>query len=162
MHAAAIDAGLHLHGHCHCGDLRFFLDWPGAQATLPGRACSCTFCTRHGAVWVAHPDARVAIEVAPHGAASRYRFGTRTAEFLVCMRCGSVVACTSRIEGRDYAVVNANMLDAPAIGLAVEPVDFEGEPDAARLARRARRWCRMAPATQVLGPPGLEPGTKGL
>jgi hypothetical protein len=72
---------------------------------------------------------------------SRYAFGTRTAEFHVCSRCGVVPVVTSEIEGRLYAVVNVNTFDGvDAALLRRSPANFDGEGTDSRLARRARNW----------------------
>lgn len=131
---------MELRGSCHCGNLRYTLDWPGTPEAIPGRACTCGFCTRHGTVWTAHPGAELAIETADAKAISRYAFETKTAEFWICTRCGVVPVCTSRIDGRDYAVVNVNTLDDGAISIEHAPVSFDGEDEIRRLERRRQRW----------------------
>ena len=131
---------MELHGRCHCGNIRYVLAWPGEPASLPARACACSFCSRHGAAWTAHPEARLAIETSDDDAVSRYAFETKTAEFWICARCGVVPVCTSRIDGRDHAVVNVNTLDAANIALERAPVSFGDEDEATRLQRRKRRW----------------------
>ena len=75
-------------GACHCGTLRFALHWPDDAATIPARACGCTFCTKHGAVWTSHPGARLQVSVSDAAHWQRYAFGTKTADFHVCGRCG--------------------------------------------------------------------------
>jgi len=144
---------MELHGSCHCGNLRFVLSWPGDPDSLPGRACDCGFCARHGAVWTGHPDAPLLIETADPDAVSRYAFKTKTADFLVCTRCGIVPVCTSRIDGRDHAVVNANTFDDPAIPVETAAASFDGEAADARLERRSRRWI----ATVRVQPASFEP-----
>jgi hypothetical protein len=129
-----------LRGSCHCGDLRYVLDWPGEPASIPARACTCGFCTRHGAVWTAHAEARLAIEAAEPSAISRYAFETKTAEFWICTRCGVVPVCTSCIDGRDHAVVNANTLDDATIRIDRALLTFDGEDETQRLQRRKERW----------------------
>jgi hypothetical protein len=131
---------MELRGSCHCGNVRYTLAWPGEPAAIPARACTCSFCTRHGAAWTAHPDATLAIEVADSTALARYAFETKTAEFQVCVRCGVVAACTSRIDGRDYAVVNVNTFDDATISVEQAPVSFDGEEESGRLQRRRARW----------------------
>lgn len=131
---------MELRGSCHCGNLRYTLDWPGAPTVMPGRACTCGFCTRHGAVWTGHADATLSIRIADVGAVSRYAFETMTAEFLACTRCGVVPACISRIDGRDHAVVNLNTLDDATVAVEIAPASFDGEDEAQRLARRRQRW----------------------
>lgn len=128
-------------GRCHCGNISFRLEWPGEPAKIPARACGCTFCTKHGGVWTSHPGAQLSVSIADASRASRYRFGTRTATFHVCMDCGVPPVVTSEIEGRTYAVVNVNTfegLDRSRLDLAA--ADFEGEEKDARLARRTRNW----------------------
>lgn len=131
---------MELHGSCHCGNIRYVLAWPGEPLAIPGRACTCGFCARHGAVWTGHPDAQLTIETTDPAAVSRYAFETRTAEFWTCKRCGIAPVCTSRIDGRDYAVVNLNTLDDAAIAIEPTPVSFDGEDEGQRLERRRQRW----------------------
>ena len=72
---------------------------------------------------------------------SRYAFGTRTAEFHVCTRCGIVPVVTSRIGGNLYAVVSVNAFEGvePSL-LHLAPASFDGEEEGSRLARRKRNW----------------------
>jgi hypothetical protein len=72
---------------------------------------------------------------------SKYAFGTRTADFHICSRCGVVPVVTSTVDGGVYAVVNVNALDGldPQL-LRRAAVDFDGEDADARLARRKRAW----------------------
>jgi len=128
-------------GRCHCGNIAFVLDWTPEPDEIPARACTCTFCRKHGGVWTSCPTGSLRVEVTDPARVSRYAFGTKTAEFHVCAGCGVVPVATSRIEGRLHAVVNVNAFET-----AVEPLlrrastDFEGEDETARLERRRRRW----------------------
>ena len=128
-------------GGCHCGNLTFELDWAGDAARIPARACDCTFCVRHGGVWTSHAGSRLAVKIADDALVSRYEFGTRTATFHVCARCGVPPLVTSTIDGRVYAVVNVNCFEGvdPA-RLDRAPASFEGETVESRLARRKRGW----------------------
>jgi hypothetical protein len=132
---------MRIDGRCHCGNISFELDWPGDGAEIPARACGCTFCTKHGGVWTSHPRASLAVTIDDPKLCSRYAFGTRTADFHVCARCGVVPVVTSEIEGKAYAVVNVNAFENVAPEkLRKAPADFEGEASDARLARRVRYW----------------------
>jgi hypothetical protein len=72
---------------------------------------------------------------------SRYAFGTRTAEFHICSRCGIVPVVTSRIEGHLYAVVSVNAFDGVLPSLVRRAAaSFQEESEDARLARRTRNW----------------------
>ena len=128
-------------GSCHCGNVTFDLDWDGDPPEIPARACSCSFCTKHGGVWTSRPGARLAIRLADPGAVARYAFGTRTATFHVCSRCGVVPFVTSEIDARLYAVVNVNAFEnVEAAWLRSATASFDGEAVESRLARRQRNW----------------------
>ena len=128
-------------GRCHCGNISFTLDWEPDPTEIPARACGCSFCTRHGGVWTSCPTGSLRLRIVQPEHASRYSFGTKTAEFHVCTVCGVVPVVTSLIDGRLYAVVNVNAFEGvdPAL-LRRAPVSFEGEDEAGRLARRKRNW----------------------
>ena len=128
-------------GSCHCANIAFTLDWVPEPAEIPARACGCSFCVKHGGVWTSCPTASLKVTVRDPALASEYAFGTETAQFHVCARCGVVPLVTSRIEGRLYAVVNVNAFTgvAPAL-LRHTPASFDGESEAVRLARRQRNW----------------------
>ncbi|HJT61115.1 MAG TPA: hypothetical protein VJ797_05495 [Burkholderiales bacterium] len=68
-------------------------------------------------------------------------FGTQTAQFLICARCGIVPVVTSRIDDRLYAVVSVNAFENvdPAL-LKRAPISFGAEQADTRLARRKRNW----------------------
>ena len=138
-----------IRGGCHCGNITFELDWPGEE--IPARACDCSFCTKHGGVWTSNPKAAMRVKVADASRVSRYSFGTHTADFHVCGRCGIVPVVTSRIDGHDYAVVSVNAFDGvDPSRLRRAPVSFEGEAESDRLARRKRNWIadvRITPAS---------------
>jgi hypothetical protein len=96
---------------------------------------------KHGGVWTASPSAALVVTVERPADVSRYRFGTRTAEFHVCATCGVVPLVTSEIDGALYAVVSVLAFEGvdPAL-VRRAPVSFDGEAEAARLARRQRSW----------------------
>jgi hypothetical protein len=128
-------------GQCHCGNIAFGLDWEPAPVEIRARECGCSFCRKHGGVWTSHPGGRLRIAIAEPRLLNRYAFGTRTAEFLVCARCGIVPVVTSRIEGHTYAVVSVNAFEnIDGIPIRRSGADFEGEESEARLARRQRNW----------------------
>ena len=132
---------MRIEGKCHCGNINYVLQWPGAGTDIPVRACGCTFCTKHGGVYTSHRDAELAAVVHDEGLVSRYRFGTETAEFYLCSRCGVVPFVTSTIEENLYAVVNVNSfegIDPSSFAQAV--TDFDGETTDSRLDRRKRNW----------------------
>ncbi len=128
-------------GKCHCGNIAYRLEWPEAGKAIAVRACGCTFCTKHGGVYTSHPGAALSARVADEDLVNKYAFGTKTAEFYVCVRCGAVPFVTSTIDGVRYAVVNVNTFEnVDRSELDAKATDFEGESVAGRLERRKRNW----------------------
>ena len=128
-------------GSCHCGNVSFSLDWPGDATEVPARSCGCTFCVKHGGVWTSHPQAALDVKFEDSAAVSRYAFGTETATFMVCARCGAVPLVTSEIEGKTFAVVNVNTFnDFDRARIRAAGASFDAEDVASRLARRQRNW----------------------
>ena len=130
-----------IHGSCHCGNIRVTLDWPDFGPTIPVRACGCALCIKHRASWTSHPDGRFYLQIADHSQVTRYRFGTKTADFHVCLTCGVMPIATCMIGETQYAVVNVNTFDdVDRTQLVQTATDFEGETRENRLDRRRRNW----------------------
>jgi len=130
-----------IHGKCHCGNIAFDLHWDPEPAAIAARACTCSFCRKHGGVWTSTPHGRLEVRIEHSAHASRYAFGTKTADFHVCTRCGIVPVVTSRIDGNTYAVVSVNAFeDVEESRLARAAASFDGEGSDTRLERRKRNW----------------------
>lgn len=144
---------MQLHGKCHCGNIAFSLTWEPDPAEIPARACDCSFCTRHGAAWTSKPDGALAVTVREPSRVNHYAFGTETADFHICARCGVVPLVTCRVEGRLYAVVNVNTLDDvdPAM-LQHRPASFSEEGATAKLSRRQSNWIANVTITEGAAP----------
>jgi hypothetical protein len=116
---------------------------------LPVRTCGCSFCSRHRPRYTSDPGGHVTIRVASEASVSRYRFGLRLADFLICRTCGVFVAAYEPGDpGR--AVVNLDVL-ARAAEFVAPPSQFtayDSEDVATRTARRSRNW---TPATLAIG-----------
>ena len=134
-------------GACHCGNIAVAFESASPAPAFEIRACQCSFCRKHGARAVSDPRGRVRVSVREPDALVRYRFALRTADFLVCARCGIYVAAVLGDTGGSYATVNLNVLDgADEFSRAATPVRYEGESEAERRARRVARW---TPASAV-------------
>lgn len=128
-------------GSCHCRNISFALTWQPDPTEIPARACTCSFCTKHGGVWTSNPSAFLQVRVKEASSVSKYAFGTRTAVFHICSRCGVVPVVTSEIEGRLYAVVSVNAFEnVERSMLKPASVTFDEETEALRLSRRKRGW----------------------
>lgn len=139
-----------IRGKCHCGNISFSLAWEPEPAEIPARACTCSFCIKHGGVWTSAPGGALEVVVKEPARVSKYAFGTRTAEFHICARCGIVPVVTSRIDGRLYAVVSVNAFEGvePAL-LRRASASFDGEGEDDRLARRKRNWIAKVTFTEI-------------
>jgi hypothetical protein len=139
-----------IHGSCHCGNIRFTLDWDPDPSEIPARACGCSFCVKHGGVWTSYPAGRLRVMLGDPARVSHYEFGTKTADFHVCAICGVAPVVTSRIAGRTHAVVSVNAFDDVAASrLKRMPASFDGESEGDRLARRQRNWIGDVEFVQV-------------
>jgi hypothetical protein len=130
-----------IHGRCHCGNISYTLDWQPDPTQIAVRACTCSFCVKHGGVWTANPSAALTLHLKEPSRVSKYAFETKTADFHVCTVCGVVPVATSEIDGRLYAVVNVNTFENvdPAM-LSKSSASFDGEQQDTRLARRKKNW----------------------
>jgi hypothetical protein len=128
-------------GKCHCGNLSFSLTWEPDPAQIPARACSCSFCSKHGGVWTSNPTGILKVVAKEPSLVSKYAFGSRTAAFHTCSRCGIVPVVTSRLDGRLYAVVSVNAFEGVDQSLIVRvSTNFDGEEKESRIARWKRNW----------------------
>ena len=137
------------HGGCHCGALRVTLESARAPAELQRRACQCSFCRSHGAVTMSDPDGAMRID-AEADVLVRYQFGLKSADFLICARCG-VYVCAIFLEGDDgWAIVNVNALhEREAFTAPIDAISYDGEAPASRGARRKARWTPLAAFNMV-------------
>jgi hypothetical protein len=123
-------------GACHCGAVRAVFETDIAAEAMDVRADQCGFCRRHGAKTVSDPAGRLRLRF-QEDTVTRYRFGTRSADFLVCRTCGTYVAAV--IEG--YGVLNVVGADIGVFaGRPARPVDYDEETGETRLVRRRARW----------------------
>jgi hypothetical protein len=130
-----------IEGKCHCGNIALELEWEGESPEIPARACTCSFCIKHGGVWTSNPQARLSVRTGDVSMVSKYTFGSGTATFHICSRCGTVPLVTSEIANHLYAVVNVNVLEnVDPLWLRRAAVTFEGEDIESRLERRRRNW----------------------
>ena len=130
-----------IRGSCHCRNVSFTLTWEPDPKEIPARACTCTFCQKHGGVWTSNPQGSLKVAVEDPSLVRQYSFGTHTADFHVCSRCGVVPVVTSTIDGHLYAVVSVNAFEGvdPSL-LRHAPGVFDDETEPVRLARRKRNW----------------------
>lgn len=136
-------------GRCHCGNIEFTFQSRLSAEQLPVRACSCSFCRAHGVRTTSDPHGRARITAHSADQLIRYRFGLKTADFLVCGRCGIYVGAVMAMEQACYAVLNINTFDcAESFKQEARPVSYDCETEAERIHRRQANW---TPAVVMLG-----------
>ena len=128
-------------GGCHCGNISVQLRLSRMPEQMPLRSCSCSFCRSHGTRTVSDRDGVAEVTAGDWSQVERYRFGWRTADYLLCRRCGVYVGAVCDTRAGLRAVVNVNCLDdRDAFTQAPAAPDYDGEATAARLDRRTINW----------------------
>lgn len=123
-------------GSCHCGAVRAEYE---TQAPVRLRQDGCGFCASRGVKSASDPNG--ALRITSEIKLIRYRFGHKTADFLICPACGTYVATS--MESPKGALGVVNVAGLAISGLKDEPADLnslEGESVEDRLARRMARW----------------------
>lgn len=123
-------------GACHCGAVRAEYE---TQAPVRLRQDGCTFCESRGVKSASDPEGRLTVSSTQR--LTRYRFGHKTADFLICPACGTYVA--TLMEGPNGAIGVANVVGLNIPELKDEPAtraSLDGEAPQDRVARRVSRW----------------------
>lgn len=129
------------HGGCHCGAIHLTFETGIEPSDMEIRACQCAFCVRHGSRAAADPQGRLIVSVEDEARLHRYRFGLRTADYLICRDCGVYVAAVTTDGGDPRAIVIVNALDErPRFSCEPIPMDYDAEDREGRMARRQARW----------------------
>lgn len=126
-------------GACHCGvvSAEYETDQP-----VRLRADGCSFCSSRGVKSASDPEGRLQLNA--NKRLNRYRFGHKTADFLICSDCGTYVA--TYMEGPRGPIGVANIVGLQISELKNLPVtltSLEGESVEERLKRRVSRWTPM-------------------
>lgn len=131
-------------GTCHCEALGFRFDSDTPPELWSLRACQCSFCIRHGAIYTSDPSGKLRFVHKDTTQVQRYLFGHRTADFLLCRTCGVFVAAVlSGSHGR-FAAINARVLIDLHLPLsAAVHLDYSGEIAHSRMQRRLANWTRV-------------------
>lgn len=133
--------GIEHRGGCHCGNLRLTMRLTQAPEDMRLRACGCSFCRAHSTRTTSDPNGSVEVWADDWALVERYRFGSRSAEFLICRRCGVYIGAICETAAGTRAVINTNSLeDRSRFTGHPAPIDHDAETLEERLARRAVNW----------------------
>lgn len=135
-------------GGCHCRNLHVRIRLTKSPDELRIRSCACSFCRSHGTRTVSDPQGAAHISAIDWSLVEKYRFGSRTADYLLCRQCGVYIGAVCETSAGRRSVVNTLCLsDRTAfVRNSVQP-DYDGEAVEARLIRRAMNWMPTTIAT---------------
>ena len=134
-------------GRCHCGAIGFTY-----RTAMPGerwniRTCQCTFCRLHDALSTSDPQGGLEFSIREPRQLQRYRFGGRTADFLLCRYCGVYVGAQMIAGDRAFGIINVHALREPPPGRPpAVAMSYDGESASERQQRRMQRWTPVAQA----------------
>lgn len=123
-------------GACHCGAVRAEYE---TDQLVRLRQDGCGFCSSRGVKSASDPEG--ALRITANVRLNRYRFGHKTADFLICSVCGTYVATSMDSPRGAIGVVNIVGLNIAELkNLPVTLTSLEGESVEERIERRSSRW----------------------
>jgi len=132
-------------GSCHCGAIGFTLRTSVEPANWSIRACQCSFCRAHDALSTSDPAGEISFTVSNPVMLQKYRFGLRTADFLLCSECGVYIGAVIETASGAFGIVNVHALDeTPGNLAATAPISYDAEDTGGRVSRREERWTPVA------------------
>ena len=126
---------------CVCGSLGYRFTTNVRSQQWRVRKCTCSFCSKQkNHIHVSDPLGQISYEISRRQHLNRYRFGTKTADFVTCSNCGSYLGAAMKTDDGAFAVLNAELITTQ-LDLPEPPsVSFDGEDLDERLARRHAGW----------------------
>jgi hypothetical protein len=123
-------------GACHCGAVsaEYETDEP-----VRLRQDGCGFCSTRGVKSASDPEGTLSLTSSMR--LNRYRFGHKTADFLICPVCGTYVATYMDGPRGPIGVINVIGLNIAELkNLPATLTSLEGESVEERMQRRVSRW----------------------
>jgi hypothetical protein len=134
-------------GSCHCGAIGFEFYASRQPEHWPVRACQCSFCRAHGARTTSDPAGFLIFRIADPAQLQRYRFGLRSADFLICRSCGVYLAAAVMTRRGRFATLNVHTIRDRIVLPESRPVSYDGESLGDRQTRREHRWTPVSAST---------------
>lgn len=131
-----------LTGGCHCGNISVLYKTSVVPEEANPRACQCSFCRKHNTAAISDNQGDLTISVKDANKLSRYQFGFRTCDFLICRECGVYVAAFAGNpdDSSGHATLMSSCLDDRARYPVPSPSDYAEEDADARRERRRKVW----------------------
>ena len=126
-------------GACHCGAVSAAYE---TDAPVRLRHDGCSFCASRGVKSASDASGKLTLQSTRR--LTRYRFGHKSADFLICPACGTYVATYMEGPNGPVGVINVVGLQIPELrDLPAVTASLEGETHEGRIARRLSRWTPM-------------------
>ena len=135
-------------GGCSCKNIviSLFLDSELSQYTP--RACQCSYCKKKNAAYISFPDWKLEVKIKNSVHINKFRFSTRTADFVSCKICDELIYVVSKIGNKNYSVVNITAFKNVQFPDPVK-TDFDSELQSERIIRRKSNWISDVDVEQV-------------
>jgi len=128
-------------GSCHCGAIGFTFRTAIELPDWSIRACQCSFCRAHDAQSTSDPAGQISFIASRLESLQKYRFGLRTADFLLCRECGVYIGAVIASAGNAFGIVNVRALKETPDDLAnIATISYDAEDVDGRVSRREERW----------------------
>ena len=131
-------------GGCHCSNIQVRFETTITPGDFTPRSCQCSFCRKHSTRALSDPNGHIHLKVKSRKQLSRYQFGNKSTEFLICANCGVYVSAYMPDGSKAYANVMANVLTNCDIFGPSIPMDYNFEDELGKKERRRKNW---SPAT---------------
>jgi hypothetical protein len=136
-------------GSCHCGAIGFTYRTDIEPEHWSIRACQCSFCRAHDALSTSDPAGQISFAASKPEFLNKYRFGLKTADFLLCRGCGVYIGAIIAVAGSAFGIINVHALTATPENLAaIAPISYDAEDAGGRVSRREERWTPVPEAPE--------------
>jgi hypothetical protein len=127
-------------GECHCGNIQYQyeLDLPIDKFSI--RSCSCSFCTKQGAIYTSDPEGKLTVNIKSHKDIRQYQFASKVIDFVFCNKCGVMPFAMTKIDDTVYTVINIKTQNKALIDLPVHVNNFDQESVDDSIKRRKTKW----------------------
>lgn len=135
-----------IRGACHCGNVSYVLTTSVPLTGIRARACDCSFCRIHAAHTWSDPAGSATIEIRDATHVNRYRFASRSADFIVCRVCGAYLGALLTDGDRAWSTINLRL---SSLEVDAQATSYGLENAAERSARRRRVWTPTVVVTRA-------------
>jgi len=129
-----------IEGGCHCGNISYRYEVNKLLREISVRACTCTFCTKHGAIYTSDPEGKISIKIKAKENIKKYQFASKCTEFIFCGICGVMPLSVTEIDGNIFALINIKTSNKELLDLPVQIIDFGKELIEESIKRRKSKW----------------------